>query len=138
MVSIVNFPCLAAADGSGAPLHIATASSDGVVKVWDSRALSSSSSSGCLQELVQVSTNGRITGMVLSAPERKAAGAAAAVGAGGAAAAAANGQQVQVGSAAAQWVCRTKCVRWTDNLQRHGVSWLWVLHTSLTSMPPVA
>jgi hypothetical protein len=92
---------LAAADGAGPPLHIATASSDGVVKVWDSRALSSSSSSSSgLQELAQVSTNGRITGMVLSAPERKAAGAAAAVGAGGAAAAA-NGQQVQVGAAAA-------------------------------------
>jgi hypothetical protein len=76
-------------------LHIATASSDGVVKLWDSRALSSSSSNAGLQELAQVSTSGRITGMVLSAPERKAA-AVAAVGAGGAAAAA-NGQHTQVG-----------------------------------------
>jgi hypothetical protein len=93
--------CLAAADGAGPPLHIATASSDGVVKLWDSRALSSSSnsSSSSLQELAQVSTNGRITGMVLSAPERTAAAAAPAVGAGGAAAA--NGQQVQVGVVAA-------------------------------------
>ncbi|WIA38971.1 hypothetical protein OEZ86_005123 [Tetradesmus obliquus] len=82
-----------AAGGEGPPLHLATASSDGVVKLWDSRALSSSSSSS-LQELAQVPTSGRITGMVLSAPERKAA-AAAAIGAGGAAAAAANGQQAQ-------------------------------------------
>jgi len=52
------------------PHHIATASSDGVVKLWDCRKFGSSGGGGCT-ELASVATNARITCMVLSAPGRR-------------------------------------------------------------------
>lgn len=99
------------------PLHIATASSDGVVKIWDSRAFGSSSgSSGNLQQLAQVPTNGRITGMVLSAPDRRPAAAAVAGAGGAAAAAAADGKQMQVSSLKATGIADTFIIAASDTI----------------------
>jgi hypothetical protein len=85
--------------GAALPRHVATASSDGVVKVWDCRQLGShagADAGGC-RELASVDTRGRITCMALSAPGRKApalaGGSAEAAGGGGAAAAEGGGKQ---------------------------------------------
>ena len=50
------------------PRHWASASSDGVVKLWDARMLSSSSSSREMHELAAVGTQARITCMCISPP----------------------------------------------------------------------
>lgn len=60
--------CISDADGT-LPLHLASASSDGVVKLWDTRMLSSS---GACQELAALDTRARITCMA-AADTRKTA-----------------------------------------------------------------
>ena len=57
--------------GASVPRNFASASSDGVVKVWDARMLSSS---GQAQELAALETHARITCMCVNDPTRKAAG----------------------------------------------------------------
>ena len=83
--------------GAALPRHVATASSDGAVKVWDCRRLSGGGSGGGgWKELASVETRGRITCMALSAPGRRApvlAGAGAPAATAAAAAAEAPEQQ---------------------------------------------
>ncbi|GBF89556.1 p21-activated kinase-interacting protein-like [Raphidocelis subcapitata] len=55
-------------EGEALPNQIATASSDGAVRIWDCRALASG---GACRRLGGVETRARITGMALSAPGRR-------------------------------------------------------------------
>jgi hypothetical protein len=63
--------CMRADSDGGLPTMLASASSDGAVKLWDVRALCSGGGTGAAPlSLAAVPTQGRITCMALSAPRR--------------------------------------------------------------------